>query len=140
MRWQVTILILVCLRDAATFQIFLLFMTSIITHFYLFTLKPYPSPLDQGLAVFNEYLVSIYLLTLLTLTGYNENPVREAIGWALLGILLASIGVNFGKFSIVSGHAVWTNRHRIKMKVKSIFAKVKTCGRKGSNESKAKVY
>jgi hypothetical protein len=80
------------------------------------------------MSLFNELLISLYLYSLLSLSGYLPNPYREQTGWALLGVLALSIGVNFGKFLIVSVHALWRHRLEIRDKLTQVFIKViSTC-------------
>ena len=48
--------------------------------------------------MFNEYMVAVYLYLMLCLTDfYGENPVREGLGYALMGLVAFTVGVNLVK-------------------------------------------
>jgi len=67
--------------------------------------QPMQSDLENGMLMFNEIMVSVYLYILLVLTDFfaEVNPHRENSGWALVLALLVTFAVNLIKFLIVLG-------------------------------------
>ena len=58
-----------------------------------------PSPNENKASVFNEFMVSLYLYTVLHLTDFfGENHYREEVGEVLVGIIFVSVAVNLIKF------------------------------------------
>jgi hypothetical protein len=61
-----------------------------------------PSPNENNASVFNEFMVSLYLYTLLHLTDFfGDNHYREEAGYVLVGIIFVSVAVNLIKFFIL---------------------------------------
>ncbi len=58
-----------------------------------------PSPIENKVSVFNEFMVSLYLYTLIHLTDFfGDNDYREDAGYVLVGIIFVSVAVNLMKF------------------------------------------
>ena len=73
-RWIYTTLVLIFLRDHCEFQILALLISSITFQCLLLHAKPMPSPKENAFSVFNEFMVSLYLYTLIHLTDFfGEN-------------------------------------------------------------------
>jgi hypothetical protein len=63
--------------------------------------KPQEENLENKMSLFNEFMATIYLYTLLTLTDYNgPNSLKAECGVFLLGIVLFTIAVNILKVLI----------------------------------------
>ena len=94
-RWAITILIMIFLRDHYVAQIFILLVVSAIFQILLFGSKPMIDMWDQRMAVIIEASVSIYLYTLLSLTDFTgENTLRTELGWVLAMLTAIVIGIN----------------------------------------------
>ena len=61
MRWTITIIILVCLRNYVQFQIMTLLMLTFLFQTLLVLGKPNIEPLENYISFFNEIMVSLYL-------------------------------------------------------------------------------
>jgi hypothetical protein len=73
-----------------------------------------PTQNENKLSVFNEFMVSLYLYTLINLTDFfGENKYREESGYVLVGIIFLSVLVNILKFvslisiEIISKYKEW---------------------------------
>ncbi|TNV71996.1 hypothetical protein FGO68_gene11009 [Halteria grandinella] len=95
-RWLLTSIILVVLRDHSTTQIFLLLIISALSQWYLIYVRPLDTRLENTISLFNELMVSLYLYVLISLTDYNDT-LRDQAGAALLYIVLISFLANFLK-------------------------------------------
>ena len=105
MRWVFTILIIVVLRDSAPAQICLLLSASLFFQSLHLYSKPFEKSIDQKIAFFNELMISIYLYLLICLTDFHgDSSLRENIGFALLLIVLLTVGINFVKVVFVNMH------------------------------------
>jgi hypothetical protein len=50
------------------------------------------------MSFFNEFMVTMYLYLLMTLTDFmGPNPLRDDIGWALLLTVVSTVAVNLIK-------------------------------------------
>ncbi|TNV72002.1 hypothetical protein FGO68_gene16158 [Halteria grandinella] len=98
-RWLLTSIILVVLRDHSTTQIFLLLIISVLSQCYLIYVRPLDTRLENTISLFNELMVSLYLYVLISLTDYNDS-LRDQAGAALLYIVLISFLANFLKLLI----------------------------------------
>jgi hypothetical protein len=50
------------------------------------------------MSFFNEFMVSMYLYLLMSLTDFmGPNPLRDDIGWALLVTVVSTVAVNLIK-------------------------------------------
>lgn len=58
------------------------------------------NPLDNHVSFFNEFMVTLYLYTLMALTDFSSETMnyREECGWLLVSTVMASTGVNIAKF------------------------------------------
>jgi hypothetical protein len=97
-RWIITITVLIVLRDSYSLQICLLLALSWVFSALLIGFKPFESPLDVKLAIFNELMVSVYLYLMLCLTdSHGESGLRDTFGYILLYLVMGTVGVNFVK-------------------------------------------
>ncbi len=100
LRWVVTLVILLVLRDYPEFQIVFLIFASFIFQMLLILIKPL---IDNHIALFNEVMVSTYLYTLMLLTDMmGDNSHRDSIGLALTLIIVITVAVNLLKFLLCS--------------------------------------
>lgn len=99
-RWLITIAILVFSRDYNFIQLMSLLFISGTFQVLIILGKPMHSSLENGMALFNEVMVSVYIYMLFILTDFfaETNLYREHCGWALILIMLSTISVNFFKF------------------------------------------
>ena len=92
-RWSVTLLILVFLRDTYALQIQLLIFSSVVFQGLL---------LMQGqgkdIVFFNEVANSVYLYVVMLLTDFHgDTSMRDQFGQALVLVLGVTVAVNFAK-------------------------------------------
>ena len=100
LRWVLTMVILLVLRDYPQFQILFLIFASFIFQMLLLLMKPL---IDNHIALFNEVMISTYLYTLMLLTDMmGENSHRDSIGLALTLIIVITVAVNLLKFLLCS--------------------------------------
>ncbi|TNV87744.1 hypothetical protein FGO68_gene9734 [Halteria grandinella] len=99
-RWSITNLILVLLRDSCIMQIYTLLIISILTQFIISRTQPTEPTSSNEALMFNEVMVSTYLLTLISLTDtYDLSPdQREQIGLFQLGIIALNVSFNLLRF------------------------------------------
>ncbi len=65
--------------------------------------KPMIRREENAIAIFNEIMVSIYLLASIALTDYlGPNPKRAECGMALVCIVLFTFAVNLIKFLVIA--------------------------------------
>jgi hypothetical protein len=69
-RWAVTNVVMVFLRDYSAGQIFILLAISVIFQIMIFKGKPMKEPADNRLTLIFEASVSIYLYIMLMLTDF----------------------------------------------------------------------
>ncbi|TNV87291.1 hypothetical protein FGO68_gene9418 [Halteria grandinella] len=98
-KWLLTSMILVILRDHPATQIFVFLIISVISQGYLIYVQPLDTRLENAISLFNELMVSLYLYVLISLTDYNDS-LRDQAGIALLYIVLISFFANFVKLLI----------------------------------------
>jgi hypothetical protein len=98
-RWAITNLIMIFLRDHCVAQIFVLMVISLIFQIKLIGSKPMTDKFNHRMAVVIEVSVSIYLYTLLSLTDFSgENKLRTELGWILAMLTGIVIGINVSLF------------------------------------------
>ena len=98
-RWSLTIITLVCLRDYPTFQIIVLLGLTMITQIFLVHGRPFIEPLDNKISLFNELMISLYLYVLISLLGFAQNQkLRNLCGLIQVSIIFLSILINTLKF------------------------------------------
>jgi hypothetical protein len=60
--------------------------------------RPFESPLENRIALFNEIMVSLYLYILMTLTDFmGPNPIMGDCAMSLVGVIVVAFAVNLGK-------------------------------------------
>lgn len=104
LRWIVTILILLTLRDLPQLQISSLLGLSLLFQFMIAGIFPFEDRLTNCMWFFNEAMVSCYLYVLFTLTDFHakeKNLTREKSGIGLISILLFTVFVNVSKFLVI---------------------------------------
>jgi hypothetical protein len=117
-RWAITSVILIFLRDHCVLQIFILLVVSFIFQILLLSAKPITKKSDQRMAVMIEASVSIYLYTLLSLTDFTgENTLRVELGWVLAMLIIGVIGINVILF-------IWKILSRAVMFIKLVITRV----------------
>ena len=83
---------------------------------------------ENWMALFNEFMVSIYLYVSITLTGASANPFYNNCGTALMGVIILTAASNLLYFLIMtiktiarSCKAKWDKIHRAKIGVKEQY-------------------
>lgn len=83
---------------------------------------------ENWMALFNEFMVSIYLYVSITLTGASANPFYNNCGTALMGVIILTAAANLLYFLIMaiktiarSCKAKWDKIHRAKIGVKEQY-------------------
>ena len=99
-RWVLTDVLIIFLRDSPDLQIFLLLLLSFISLTLQLVGRPYTAPLDRYVNMFGEVMISAYLYVMMMLTEYHEmrEAARGVVGQGLLYIVGASVLVNLLKF------------------------------------------
>jgi hypothetical protein len=73
-RWVITCVVLITLRDYNDMQIIVLYIISVIFQLFIISGKPYDSSLENIISFINEVFVSFYLYILMLLTDFmGEN-------------------------------------------------------------------
>ncbi|TNV74672.1 hypothetical protein FGO68_gene5291 [Halteria grandinella] len=85
LKLQISILLLLYLRDYPSLQIIALYYISILYQAYLLYFRPYDSVRANVISMINEGLVSVYLLTLVTLTDIQiDRSIKMGAGWGII--------------------------------------------------------
>ena len=102
MRWLLTVLTLIILRDFYSLQLILLYIFSLCTQYLLIHLKPIKEMNENYFGVFNEFMVQLYIYLMIALTQCNgsNKEVRSELGLGLVAVIILSVAVNIGKFII----------------------------------------
>jgi Na+-translocating ferredoxin:NAD+ oxidoreductase RnfA subunit len=99
MRWILTVLILVALRDFYALQLMFLYVLSLTSQYLHIHVKPMQDRSENYMGVFNEFTVQIYIYLMISLSEYNgANQFRAEIGFGLVAIILLSLAISFIKF------------------------------------------
>jgi len=100
-RWVVTHVIMVFLRELPEVQILSLLIVSWVYLGLQIAGHPYDSQIDHRVGIFGELMISSYLYFMLMLTDFHaeENPFRGAQGQGLVYIVAVSVVVNLSKFT-----------------------------------------
>ena len=107
MRWLLTVLVLILLRDSYSLQLIFLYVFSLCTQCLLIYLRPIKEITENYLSAFNELMVQVYIYLMMALTEYNgSNPFRSEIGLCLVAVILLSLTVNIAKFLFSLGLAL----------------------------------
>lgn len=114
LRWTLTSIILVLLRDYYCLQIQSFFLISISTQVAIVLGRPMDGEYENEIALFNEVMVSAYLYLMMTLTDFNhEQYLRNECSICLAVIVLLSSSLNFLKFLVLISKALyWTLKLR----------------------------
>lgn len=100
-RWVITCVILITLREYNHMQIIVLYIVSVFFQFFIVSGRPNDSSLENKISFINEVFVSIYLYILMLLTDFmGENNFREQYGQALVGLVCSGVLTNLVKFFI----------------------------------------
>ena len=103
-----TVGILVFMRSSPALQLLSLISLSTLKQAYLLSVRPYSDPAQSYLAVFNESLITLYLLSLMVLTDANETPtLRDLASFFLIGLVFLSILANTGLLLLTLLKLVW---------------------------------
>jgi hypothetical protein len=71
LRLILTVFILITFRDSGDLQVLLLILVSCIFQAIILVGKPQSEPLENAMLMFNEVIVFIYLLLMLSLTDFG---------------------------------------------------------------------
>jgi hypothetical protein len=96
-RLQLTISIIILLKDYSTFQLLFLTMLSILSQIYMILSKPFGSLSELYLNTFNECFVTLYLLSYFLLTEFTQDfpEIQSYAGTSQLVLMSLSILMNF---------------------------------------------
>lgn len=107
-RWTLTSIIMVLLRDYYYFQIQSLLLISIFTQIEIIVGRPMAGNYENEIALFNEAMVCVYLYLMMTLTDFNHDQhFRLECSLSLAVIVLLSAGVNFIKFAVLLSKEIY---------------------------------
>ena len=95
MRWALTNLVLVFLRENYVAQIISFLMLSVVAQALIVSSQPFESPLDNRMNLMIEICVSLYLYAQIALTDFmGENTLREPLGWFLACLIISVVAIN----------------------------------------------
>ena len=99
---------MVFLRSSPALQLVSLITLSTLMQTYLLAIRPISDSAQSSLAVFNESLITLYLLSLMTLTDANDTPtLRDLASFFLIGLVFLSILTNTGLLAFTLLRLVW---------------------------------
>lgn len=102
-RTLITVVVLVRLRVYPGVQAMILLCVSVLKQAYILHARPFTEPIENRIALFNEYLISIYIYGIFLLTDYNtSDELRYYVSLLLVGVIGVYILVNFGNFIILA--------------------------------------
>lgn len=94
-RWTLTNIILVFLRDHYAVQIISFLIISVVAQALIVSAQPFDSALDNRMNLFIEICVSLYLYAQLALTDFmGDNTLRDSLGWFLACLIISVVGIN----------------------------------------------
>jgi hypothetical protein len=103
-RWSLTAIIVVIIRNHPNFQISLLMSLTICWQCMIVYSMPFEEYYSNHWGMLNELLVSLYLYALMVLflfgQGRYPDSFRDGIGWVLIAIVIASVSLNFINFIV----------------------------------------
>ena len=101
-RWQITISVLIFLRDYPIFQVLSLWCLSLLIQLYFLIYRPFTVPSLNRLSLFNEFLPSLYLCAYLLLSdyAYEQYELQDAAAYVLIALVCLSAVVNLVYTSI----------------------------------------
>jgi hypothetical protein len=109
LRWTLTSIILVLLRDFYCLQIQSFFLISFVTQVAIVSGRPMDGEFENEIALFNEVMVCGYLYIMMTLTDFNhEQHLRNECSICLAVIVLLSASLNFLKFLVLISKALYS--------------------------------
>ncbi|TNV86512.1 hypothetical protein FGO68_gene10951 [Halteria grandinella] len=126
-KWQLTVIILIYLRNVPSLQAIILLFQSMMMQIYLLRYKPFVEPRDNILELINEFLYCIYIYSYIMISDYfdlqNINSgslllCRSLGGWTLIGVIGASLVINIG-------FMIWNGVKEVKSKIPNKFLRVK---------------
>lgn len=95
MRWTLTNMILVFLRENYVAQIISFLLLSIFFQALILRAKPFDTPLDNKMNLWIEICVSLYLYAQIALTDFmGENTLRDSLGWFLACLIISVVTIN----------------------------------------------
>ena len=97
-RWTITNLIIILLRDYPQFQITFFLVLSVSFQGIVIGNRLIPDTLNFCMNIFNELAASVYLYLMMALTHFSgDNPYRENIGWSQLVLVCGVVLINVFK-------------------------------------------
>lgn len=103
-RWSLTAIILVIMRNHPNFQISVLMLLTICWQCMIVYSFPFEEYYSNLWAMLNEFLVSLYLYALMVLflfgQGRYPDSYKDGLGWLLIAIVIASVFLNFMNFIV----------------------------------------
>jgi hypothetical protein len=94
-RWTLTNIVLVFLRDHYAVQIISFLIISVVAQALILSAQPFDSALDNRMNLFIEICVSFYLYAQLALTDFmGDNTLRDSLGWFLACLIISVVTIN----------------------------------------------
>ncbi|TNV72816.1 hypothetical protein FGO68_gene7161 [Halteria grandinella] len=120
LRWTLTGLIMICLRNLGAIQIVTMYVSSLIMQGLSLRYKPMDSSQENHMNMLNEVFVSMYLYIMMMLTGGDDSDYaqRDGCGYALVAVVAISIVVNLAKLLKEFVLAIKTKLKRMHLKAK----------------------
>lgn len=100
-RWTITTIILIFVKDYNEFQILLLLIVSVVYSCLLIRGRPFEEGFENKMSLFTEIIVSVYLYLLLCLTDFmgNASSIRDALALTLVYVIGFAVFVNLMIFA-----------------------------------------
>ena len=103
-RWSLTAVIVVIMRNHPNFQISMLMLLTICWQCMIVYSLPFEEFYSNHWAMLNEFMVSLYLYALMVLFLFGQGSYpeyfRDGLGWVLIAVVIASVCLNFLNFFV----------------------------------------
>ncbi|TNV86838.1 hypothetical protein FGO68_gene11786 [Halteria grandinella] len=116
-KWMITIIVLVGMKNVPAFQISTLYFISVFRQGQILVLRPFQQKGQNWLSLFNESMISAYLWHAIALTDINQvYDIRQGAGYGIITIVLLTIVVNllYLIWESVSQLKVWLQQRKMR--------------------------
>ncbi|TNV74447.1 hypothetical protein FGO68_gene11904 [Halteria grandinella] len=100
-KWTILSFTFVVLRDYPSIQLLLITLLLLASQVLIVVGRPYETPLENKISLFNEFMTSLYLYSLYTLTDFfGRNELKIECGTVILSLVCITVGFNMLKVLI----------------------------------------
>ncbi|TNV86252.1 hypothetical protein FGO68_gene12117 [Halteria grandinella] len=115
-KWTVLSFTFVVLRDYPSIQLLLITLLLLLSQALILIGRPYETPLENKLSLFNEFMTSLYLYCLYTLTDFmGRNELKIECGTVILSLVCITVGFNMLKV-LTQASVIIFNAKKLKCK------------------------